>query len=152
MGPTLTKYTPFQPRATPRDSSMNKPNFGTRRDNVDKDLDHILESMTRQKDSKKERSSFDKWEGKVQNLAQLIDEEKNNALKLSEIEEVLNEKRKILEEEVKAAQWEAKILELERLLESKRREKESKLRKIASTLEDLKQEKKAMRKLTKSRK
>merc|ERR1712127_941085 len=101
---------------------------------------------------KKERSSFDKWEGKVQNLAQLIDEEKNNALKLSEIEEVLNEKRKKLKADIKAAQWEAKILELERLLESKRREKESKLRKLASTLEDLKQEKKAMRKLTKSRK
>merc|ERR1712071_231960 len=65
--PTLTKYTPFQPRATPRDS----------RDNVDKDLDHVLETMTRQKDSKKKEksSSFNKWEGKVQNLAQLIDEE-----------------------------------------------------------------------------
>jgi len=117
----------------------------------DMNLDNILKSLNRRREKSMDEPNFDKWENKVQKLATLLDDEKNKASKLSEIENVLTERRKKVKTDIKLAQWEAKASELEELLEKKRKERDSKLRKLVVALEGLKQEKKEMKKLTKSR-
>ena len=81
------------------------------------------------------------WETKVNQLAEMIHEERNKNSRLEELEKLLGEKKSRIREDANKAKWQIKIDELERLLEEKRAEKNEKLLKLSALLEDLKREK-----------
>ena len=122
----------------------------TRLDN-DRSLNKILGSLARSKESKSNETvssaSEGKWESRVEELARLLDAEKEKSIKLAEVQGLLNGKKKKLKADIKLAKWEAQVQELEGKLSERRKEKEIKLILLANTLEDLKKEKLEMKKI-----
>lgn len=81
------------------------------------------------------------WESKLRFLAGQIDSERENATKLTDIEEILERKKIKAKKDTEQAKWKYRVRDLESLLEEKRRLKQQKLRKLAVVLEALKKEK-----------
>lgn len=109
--------------------------------------------LQKKKESKSaDTASTEMWEKKLKKLALLLDEEKKNTDKLSEIEKVLDDKKVKLKADIEVAKWMSKIQKMESLLDEKRKEKNQKLLKLTETLEELKEEKKEMKKYSSSSK
>lgn len=114
-------------------------------------LNKILGRLSRTKESTSKETlslaSEGKWESKVEELARLLDAEKEKSTKLAEVQGLLNSKKNKLKADIKLAKWEAQVQELESRLNERRKEKEIKLILLANTLEDLKKEKLEMKKV-----
>jgi len=89
------------------------------------------------------------WESKVKYLATQIDLERDNAVKLVDIERMLEKKKIRARQNTEQAKWKTRVRDLESLLEEKKKAKDEKLRKLAVILEALKKEKNEKRKYEK---
>jgi len=89
------------------------------------------------------------WESKVQYLAGQIDLERDNGVKLADIEQMLERKKIRAKKDTEQAKWKSRVRDLEQVLAERKKVKEDKLRKLAVILEALKKEKKEMRKYEK---
>lgn len=89
------------------------------------------------------------WESKVKYLAGQIDCERDNGMKLADIEAMLERKKVRAKQDTEQAKWKSRVRDLESLLEEKKKAKDEKLRKLALILNDLKQEKAEMKKYEK---
>lgn len=89
------------------------------------------------------------WESKVKYLAGQIDMERDNGMKLADIEAMLERKKIRAKKDTEQAKWKSRVRDLESLLAEKKKVKDEKLRKLAIILEALKKEKKEMRKYEK---
>jgi len=89
------------------------------------------------------------WESKVKYLAGQIDYERDNGMKLADIEAMLERKKVRAKQDTEQAKWKSRVRDLESLLEEKKKVKDEKLRKLALILNDLKKEKKEMKKYEK---
>lgn len=89
------------------------------------------------------------WESKVKYLAGQIDMERDNGMKLTDIEKMLEHKKVRAKQDTEQAKWKSRVRDLEAVLEERRKVKDEKLRKLAVILEALKKEKAEMKKYEK---
>jgi len=89
------------------------------------------------------------WESKVKYLAGQIDMERDNGMKLTDIEKMLEVKKVRAKQDTEQAKWKSRVRDLEAVLEERRKVKDEKLRKLAVILESLKKEKAEMKKYEK---
>lgn len=134
--------TPAQ-RSSPKTS---KPKTGAF--SKDMSLDLVLERLSR-KEPEVALPPKAAWESKVKFLANQIDLERDNGMKLTDIEAMLERKKIRAKKDTEQAKWKSRVRDLEGLLEEKKKVKEEKLRKLAIILEALKKEKKEMKKYEK---
>lgn len=114
----------------------------------EKDMDSALDQILSNKKNEKseEKPSSAEFESKLNSIAVLIDKERQSNEKLGEIEKVLQGKKAKIKSDIEIARWESKVQKMESLLEAKRKEKKMKLLQLANALEELKLEKREMKK------
>lgn len=86
------------------------------------------------------------WELQIRNLARLIEEEKEETIKLKQMETILLEKLKKLKADVEIAKLRSRTKDLEDILERKRNQKERKIRLLAIMLTQIDAEEAKQRK------
>jgi len=133
--------------ASPRSTTSSR-NKGRSSGNKDISLDHVLARLSK-KEPDVALPPKAAWESKVQYLAGQIDLERDNGMKLADIEQMLERKKIRAKKDTEQAKWKSRVRDLEHVLEERRKVKEDKLRKLAIILEALKKEKKEMKKYEK---
>jgi len=136
-------------RSTAKSKNCRKVKHAPKKYSKDISLDFVLERLSNQEPEVPIPPKA-AWESKVKFLADQIDQERDNGMKLADIEALLEKKKKRAKNDTEQAKWKSRVRDLEILLEERKREKDEKLRKLAVILGVLKKEKAEMKKYEKS--